>query len=868
MDQLDARLYLALAIDRNVVTSVLALFFAAFATNGLGWWALALGAIRARGLNRQGLAIFATVAAGANVAWFLAEVLKPIVRRQRPFTELAVDALIRPVTYSFPSGDTALSFGAAAALGAAWPALRPLAYLIACAVALSRVVVGAHYPSDVAGGAILGLACGLGAARVWRIVARRLRWTVLVLPEDRPALRVDTALAPGEVTLRDLQAGVPQGARAATLRWEHDLPSQLPQLLRGLGVETLVLRQPAADASPPADAAWQGPSGDRLYALGASIAAPAAVERALPRSADGAILAVADAALADASLAALGAGGFQARIAAPDSLGALLDRVAVSRVGPIEGPPSAPRHASSGSVRWPLQDALRACERELLERCEPFDALAGGPARDTLRELWARLLAALSRERMSGRVPDALAAEVLAEIELVRREAERLGERLAAELAGAGSAPAVWNGVPWERTAVVELDGVPRRVLCAPFGFAPAVALPLADLVRILGDGVIENDQFRVTLDADGSFVVEDLGSGRRSGRQNLIVDDGDRGDLSTFSFAGPTVGARGTPGRVDAQVRGDRAVATAAFDLELPASLRSDRLARSGETVRCPVTVEVSLEPGRRLVGVTVTVDNRARDHRLRALCETGVRAVTHVAGSAFAWVERPNRPRFGRGMIERPSEIAVADEMVAVVGDPGGVALAGRDVREYAVMDDGATVALTLVRSVGWLSRQDLRERRGPAGAAIETPDAQVPGERTFSYAVVPFLRDGDALCLAARAIREALCPARLDRGDGARRLLCELDGDSAVYLAALRSTGDRRVLVARLVNPWRVPANATLRFAQPIVSARAVDLREGRAAAGEALRTSAPPELTDGRLAVRLGAYEIGTYLIAFD
>jgi alpha-mannosidase len=50
-------------------------------------------------------------------------------------------------------------------------------------------------------------------------------------------------------------------------------------------------------------------------------------------------------------------------------------------------------------------------------------------------------------------------------------------------------------------------------------------------------------------------------------------------------------------------------------------------------------------------------------------------------------------------------------------------------------------AEIALTLLRSVGWLSRDDLPGRKGPAGPAMETPGAQMIGKWEFDYAVLPF-------------------------------------------------------------------------------------------------------------------------------
>jgi len=76
----------------------------------------------------------------------------------------------------------------------------------------------------------------------------------------------------------------------------------------------------------------------------------------------------------------------------------------------------------------------------------------------------------------------------------------------------------------------------------------------------------------------------------------------------------------------------------------------------------------------------------------------------------------------------------------------------------------------------------------------------------------------------------------------------------------------------VVARVFNPSREPASATLRFARPVLDARAVDLREGDLGLGntglDIVRTAAPPDIEGGAVAIRLAPNEIGTYLVRFD
>jgi undecaprenyl-diphosphatase len=61
---------------------------------------------------------------------------------------------------SFPSGHAASSFACATVLAASVPKAAPALYLLALAIGFSRIYVGVHWPLDVVGGAVLGVAIG------------------------------------------------------------------------------------------------------------------------------------------------------------------------------------------------------------------------------------------------------------------------------------------------------------------------------------------------------------------------------------------------------------------------------------------------------------------------------------------------------------------------------------------------------------------------------------------------------------------------------------------------------------------------------------------------------------------------------------
>lgn len=90
-------------------------------------------------------------------------IIKPLAARIRPYdVNTAVEVLVaKPKDFSFPSGHTAASFAASSALWLAkekW--LWKPAFMLAVLIALSRMYLYVHYPTDVLCGAILGILCG------------------------------------------------------------------------------------------------------------------------------------------------------------------------------------------------------------------------------------------------------------------------------------------------------------------------------------------------------------------------------------------------------------------------------------------------------------------------------------------------------------------------------------------------------------------------------------------------------------------------------------------------------------------------------------------------------------------------------------
>lgn len=103
-------------------------------------------------------------------------VVKPLCERRRPpqewFEGEEVDD--RPDSSSFPSGHTAAAVGFTAAIVPIWPWAGAVCAMPAVTVAAERVHSGAHYPSDVATGVVIGLAAAGLVRAAPRLLLRHL----------------------------------------------------------------------------------------------------------------------------------------------------------------------------------------------------------------------------------------------------------------------------------------------------------------------------------------------------------------------------------------------------------------------------------------------------------------------------------------------------------------------------------------------------------------------------------------------------------------------------------------------------------------------------------------------------------------------
>ena len=143
----------------NPVLDALAVFLNYAGEHGEIWIAFTLILLLCRRTRKAGLAM-----AIALVSYLVAGdfILKPLFARPRPCdVNTAVTILVkRPHGHSFPSGHTASAFAAAFALWRQDRKLGSPALILAVFIAFTRLYLYVHFPTDILGGVVLGLALG------------------------------------------------------------------------------------------------------------------------------------------------------------------------------------------------------------------------------------------------------------------------------------------------------------------------------------------------------------------------------------------------------------------------------------------------------------------------------------------------------------------------------------------------------------------------------------------------------------------------------------------------------------------------------------------------------------------------------------
>jgi mannosylglycerate hydrolase len=357
---------------------------------------------------------------------------------------------------------------------------------------------------------------------------------------------------------------------------------------------------------------------------------------------------------------------------------------------------------------------------------------------------------------------------------------------------------------------------------------------------------VLENEFLRVAIRGDGTIDMLDKHTGQEYRGLHYFEDGGEEGGpLMHITPDGEALYTTIGQSANVAKIRSGPLLAAYAVDREwaLPAQVVSGlnihipngprfvehgARARSEHKAVLRIRTEITLRKGVPFLEFTTHVDNRVRDHRLRAVFRTDVDTDRHQADAPFDVVSRPVAIPDSRDWYEAALRTWPTQSLVNVADGHGrGLAVLHAGLSEYEVFDDPTrSIALTLLRCFGTAG--------GGADTYSAQPLAQLQGEHVFRYALYPHHgRVGAAELLhAARhhsvPLRSVQCTAHVGDLPATERAFVELDSQDLV-VSALKRSESGEGFVWRCYNPGANDVEASITVGRDVIAARRVDLSE---------------------------------------
>lgn len=265
-------------------------------------------------------------------------------------------------------------------------------------------------------------------------------------------------------------------------------------------------------------------------------------------------------------------------------------------------------------------------------------------------------------------------------------------------------------------------------------------------------EGILENAFWQIALNEDGSLRLVDKDSGVRYDRVFQIEegsDDGDEYDYSPAKEEWAITSANAKP-QYDIIHGAWQSRAIIRYEIAVPRNL-SERRAKQCSG-RVGVETVITLNHNSRRIDADINLDNQADDHRIRVLIPTPFNTDVVLADTQFGSLTRSVKDCAmnvwqQEGWKEAPVPVWNMLNYAVLQEGRNGIAVFSEGLREFEVIgEENKTFAITLLRGVGLLGKEDLLLRPGrPSGIKMPVSDSQLRGSFScrlslFSYIGTP--------------------------------------------------------------------------------------------------------------------------------
>lgn len=356
--------------------------------------------------------------------------------------------------------------------------------------------------------------------------------------------------------------------------------------------------------------------------------------------------------------------------------------------------------------------------------------------------------------------------------------------------------------------------------------FAKKINSLKSETVKVTNN-FLENSKIRIKVKKDGRLDILDKETGFILKGVNYFEDAGDAGHgwdyispekqkiyLSINNPVKTRIITRGFIGQIEIKQF-----------IKVPVSLNPDRKSRTEKLVSIPITTQITLYTGQSYIDFKVSIDNYAKDHRIRAMFPSGLNVKEYYVDTVYDIVRRQVKLIDTTGWREQVAEHAPFKNFICINDSKKIIAIITKGLNEGCVRDDkDRTIALTLFRAF----EEDLVQ--------VKTRDSQMIGKLEFEYRLLMFKYNEfwqSELFRETELYKFGLKSRVLEKQNGTLPDSCSfIQIEEPLVFSTLKNAEELTgYYILRIFNPTNYPVKKQIRFFKKVQSAWLSNMKESK-------------------------------------
>lgn len=358
----------------------------------------------------------------------------------------------------------------------------------------------------------------------------------------------------------------------------------------------------------------------------------------------------------------------------------------------------------------------------------------------------------------------------------------------------------------------------------------------------------VENNFFNIKVNENGTLNIVDKTTNTTYENVLLIEDGSDDGDEYDFSPLADDFLIFNKDAKANVEIINHKhsSEIKIGYTLNVPKNLESRKAKVIDGTM--DVNITVTVDNKKPYINIEFDINNLVEDHRVRTYIPTGIESSFSISDNQFGSIKRDVYDEAmdvweKEDWDERPDSIYPMLSYVTLSNEERGMAVLTNSTREFEIIGEKYdTIAITLLRGVGFLGKEEMLRRPGrPSGIKLPTPDSQMIGRVKIDLALYAY--KGEALkANVSRVAKEYLTPVqtynkmpfnamKLNAAEFTTPYEYSLFTESSkeITLSTVKKSEKNNGLIVRFFNGTEDNKVAAFNFNGEVNNVRKVNLRE---------------------------------------